>query len=188
MSDRDYCYPPDYTVLRNRLDIRDARALEAAERQLVAQRLVERVPTGDFDLVHLKAIHHHLFQDVYAWAGEIRTVEISKGGSRFQPRRFIVAGMADVHRRIVAAEYFRGSGPGGFAKGAGPVLGDVNHVHPFREGNGRTQLQYLKQLATRAGHAIELTRIDRAAWLDASRLSNAGDHAAMTRCIRRALV
>ena len=58
----------------------------------------------------------------------------------------------------------------------------------YREGNGRTQLQYLKQLAARAGHAIDLTRIDRAAWLDASRRANAGDHAAMTRSIRRALV
>ena len=188
MSDRDYCYPPDYTVLRNRLDIRDAPALEAAERELVAQRLVEPVPAGDFDLEHLKAIHRHLFQDVYAWAGEIRTVEIAKDGSRFQPRRFIETGMADIHRRIVAAGYFRGLGPDGFAGGAGPVLGDVNHVHPFREGNGRTQLQYLKQLAARAGHAIDLTRIDRADWLDASRRSNAGDRAAMTRCIRQTLV
>ena len=83
MSDRDYCYPPDYTVLRNRLNIRDAPALEAAERELVAQRLLEPVPTGDFDLTHLKAIHRHLFQDVYAWAGDIRTVEIAKGESRF---------------------------------------------------------------------------------------------------------
>jgi len=188
MSDRDYCYPPDYTVLRNRLDIRDAQALDAAERQFVAQRLLEPMPTGDFDLVHLKVIHGHLFQDVYAWAGKVRTVEISTGGSRFQPRRLIAAGMADVHHRIVAAEYFRGSGPDGFAEGAGPVPGDVNHVHPFREGNGRTQFQYLKQLAARAGHAIELTRIDSAVWLGASRRSNAGDHAAMTRCIRRALV
>ena len=187
MSDRDYCYPPDYTVLRNKLDIRNAPALEAAERELVAQRLLEPVPTGDFDLAHLKAIHRHLFQDVYAWAGEIRTVEIAKRKSRFQPTRFIAAGMADVHRRVVAAGYFRGSGPDGFAEGAGPVMGDVNHVHPFREGNGRTQLQYLKQLAAHAGHAIDLTRIDPAAWLDASRRSNAGDHAAMTRCIRQAL-
>ena len=137
MSDPNYCYPPDYIVLRNRLDIRDAQALEAAERELVAQRLLEPVPTGDFDLANLKAIHRHLFQDVYAWAGEIRTVEMTKVESRFQSRRFIAAGMADVHRRIVAAEYFRGSGPDGFAEGAGPVLGDVNHVHPFREGNGR---------------------------------------------------
>ena len=187
MSDHDYCYPPDFTVLRNRLDIRDAPALEAAERQFVAQRLLEPVPAGDFDLAHLKAIHRHLFQDVYAWAGEIRTVEIAKGESRFQPRRFIGSGMADVHRRIVAAGYFGGSGPDGFAEGACPVLGDVNHVHPFRDGNGRTQLQYLKQLGARAGHVIDLTRVDRAAWLDAPRRSNAGDHAGITRCIRQAL-
>ena len=188
MSDRDYCYPPDYTVLRNRLDIRDAGALETAEREFVAQRLLEPVPTGDFDFAHLKAIHRHLFQDIYVWAGEVRTVEIAKGGSRFQPKRFIAAGMADIHRRIVATGYFRGLGPDGFSEGAGPVLGDVNHVHPFREGNGRTQLQYLKQLAACAGHAIDLTRIDPAAWLDASRRSNAGDHAGITSCIRQSLV
>ncbi|MDE2790228.1 MAG: Fic family protein [Paracoccaceae bacterium] len=113
---------------------------------------------------------------------------MAKCGSRFQPRRFIETGMSDIHRRIVAVGYFRGLGPVGFAEGVGSVLGDVNHVHPFREGNGRTQLQYLKQLAARAGHAFDLTRIDRAAWLDASRRSNAGDHAAMARCIRLALI
>ena len=100
MSDRDYCYPPDDTVLRNGLNIRAAGTLEAAERQLVAQRLLEPVPGGDFDLAHLKAVHRHLFQDVYEWAGEIRTVEIAKGESRFQPRRFIATGMADIHCRM----------------------------------------------------------------------------------------
>ena len=188
MSDRDYCYPPDFTVLRNRLGIRVGRTLDAAERQFVAQRLLEAVPTGEFDLTHLKAIHRHLFQDVYDWAGELRTVEIAKGDSRFQPRRFIEAGMADIHRRIVAAGYFQGTGPDTLAAGAGPILGDVNHVHPFREGNGRTQLQYLKQLAGRAGHELDLTRLESAAWLDASGQSNAGDHGAMTQCIQRALV
>ena len=65
----------------------------------------------------------------------------------------------------MAAGYFRGLGPVGFAEGVGSVLGNVNHVHPFREGNGRTQLQYLKQLSARARHAFDLTRIDRAAWV-----------------------
>ena len=166
MTDRDYCYPPSFTVLRNKLDIGDAPTLEAAERQFVTQRLLEAVPTGDFDLAHLKAIHRHLFQDLYEWAGEIRTVEIEKEGSRFQPRRFIEAGMADIHRRIVAAAYFQGASPAAFAEGAGPVLGDVDHVHPFREGNGRTQLQYLKQLARRAGHRLDLTRLDRKSWME----------------------
>ena len=71
-----------------RLYIRDAPALKAAERELVAQHLLEPVPASDFDLARLKAIHPHLFQDVYAWTGEIRTVEIARGESHFQPTRF----------------------------------------------------------------------------------------------------
>ncbi len=188
MNDPDYCYPSTFTVLRNKLGIRDARRLEMAERQFVTQRLLEAVPEGDFDLTHLCAIHRHLFQDIFDWAGQLRTVEMAKGGSRFQPRRFIETGMADIHRRIVAAGYFRGLEPNAFAAGAGSILGDVNHVHPFREGNGRTQLQYLKQLAGHAGHILDLRRLDRADWLDASRHSNAGDHEATMRCILDALV
>ena len=188
MSDPDYCYPPDFTVLRNRLDIRNLQSLESAERQFVAQRLLEAIPTGDFDLDHLKAIHHHLFQDIYEWAGEVRTVEIEKGGNQFQPRRFIETGMTDVHRRITAAAYFQGTSPEQFAGGAGPIMGDVNYIHPFREGNGRTQLQYLKQLAEQAGRAIDLTRLDRHAWMDASRRSHGGDHDAISQCVLRALL
>ena len=188
MSDREYCYPPDFTTLRNKLNIRDLPTLEAAERQFVAQRLLEAVPWGDFDLEHLRAIHRHLFQDVYDWAGNLRTVEISKGASQFLPRRFIETGMADVHRRIVAANYFQGTSREQFAANAGSILGDVNHVHPFREGNGRTQLRYLKQLAGRAEQQIDLTRLDRDAWMEASRSSNQGDHQALSRCVRGALV
>ena len=183
MNHRDYCYPPDFIVLRNRLDIRDSRTLDAAERLFVAQRLLEAVPAGDFDLAHLKAIHRHLFRGVYEWAGEVRTVDIVKEGSRFQPRRFIETGMEDVHRRVVAARYFRGTSAEAFADGAGSIMGDVNHVHPFREGNGRSQLQYLKQLAQRAGHGLDLTRLERDNWMEASRLSNLGAHDTMKRCI-----
>ena len=120
--------------------------------------------------------------------GEVRSAEFIKGERRFQPRRFIAAGMADVHRRIVAAGYCRGSGMPGFAAGAGPGLGDVNHVHPFREDNGRLQFKYLKELAEHAGHAIDLTQFDPAARPAAWRRSDAGDHAAIRRCIRQALV
>ncbi len=63
--------------------------------------------------------------------------------------------------------------------------GDINYVHPLREGNGRTQLQYLKQLASRAGHAIDLTRIAPMSWLEASITSHGGDYTGMIRAIRR---
>jgi cell filamentation protein len=58
-------------------------------------------------------------------------------------RQYIQTGIADVQRRIVKAGYYKGSTAEGFAKESGIVIGDINHVHPFREGNGRTQLQYL---------------------------------------------
>ena len=87
MSDRDHCCPPDFAVLCNRVDIRDALTLEAAKHELVVQRLPEPVPTGNFDIAHLTAIHHHSFENVYAWAGEVRTLEITEGGSPFRPGR-----------------------------------------------------------------------------------------------------
>jgi cell filamentation protein len=135
----------------------------------------------------LRAFHRHLFQDVYDWAGEIRTVEIAKNGNKFQFRRYIETGMADVHRRLVQADFLRGLSRGAFAEAAGAIIDDVNYAHPFREGNGRTQLQYLDQLAERAGHPIDLTRIDPARWLEASRASHGGDYGPMAAEIDRIL-
>lgn len=72
MSDEIYCYPPDFKVLRNRFNIRDEAELDVVEREFVVQRLREPNPAGAFDRAHLQAIHRHLFQDVYDWAGELR--------------------------------------------------------------------------------------------------------------------
>jgi len=107
VSGDPYVYPGT-TVLQNKFDIRDADQLDKVERRFVTARLEQGPPTGGFNLDHLRAIHRHLFQDVYAWAGEIRTVEIAKGGNHFQHRRFIETGMADVHGRLVKADFLRG--------------------------------------------------------------------------------
>ncbi len=107
MSDDVYCYPPDFDVLRNKFGIRDADELDFVEREFVARRTMGAIPSGKFDLSHLKAIHRHLFQDIFDWAGQLRTVEISKGGSQFQFRKFIETGMADVHRRLVDRKFLK---------------------------------------------------------------------------------
>jgi cell filamentation protein len=70
---------------------------------------------------------------------------------------------------------------------AGRIIGDVNYVHPFREGNGRTQLQYLKQLSERAGHPLDLTRIDPAGWIEASKEAHKARYDLMGRVIAAAL-
>lgn len=185
MSDDPYCYP-NSTTLRNRLGITDAHELDEIERALVAQRLSEGTPRGSFDLDHLRAIHRHLFQDVYDWAGELREVEIAKGGSRFMFRRFIGSGMADVHHRLTKAAFLRGLGHDAFAQEAGTIIGDINHIHPFREGNGRTQLEYLRQLGEQAGRAIDIRKLDGERWHQASRAAHMGDYGPMAQEIGNA--
>lgn len=164
------------SVLRNRLGLTEPDQLDRAERRLVAQRIAEGAPAGDFDLAHLRAIHKHLFQDLYDWAGELRTVEIAKDGRHFQFRRSIETGMADVHRRLKGADFLRGLSRAAFAEASAPIMGDVNYVHPFREGNGR---------AAQAGHALDLRLLDPARWLDASRASHDGDYGPMAAEIGR---
>jgi cell filamentation protein len=178
---------PGTKVLRNRLGISDARRFDRIERRLVADRIAEGAPIGTFDLTHLRAIHRHLFQDVYDWAGELRTVEINKGGRQFQFRRYIQTGMADVHRRLIQSGFLKGLNSDDLAQQAGVIIGDVNYIHPFREGNGRTQAQYLKQLAMQAGHDLDLRRIDPALWMEASKMSHGSDYDLMVRVIRQAL-
>lgn len=186
MNDDPYVYAGT-SVLRNMLGIRDAQELDKVERQLVRERTLEDLPTGNFDLRHLKAIHHHLFQDIYEWAGKIRTVEISKGASQFQFRQYIETGMADVHGRLVKSGFLRRLEQHTFAAEAARIIGDLNYVHPFREGNGRTQLQYLKLLSVQAGHDLDLTKIDATRWVDASKEAHLARYDLMARIIGEAL-
>lgn len=188
LDEQLYLYPGTM-VLRNKLGIQDADALDYAERMLVRDRMAQGCPGGDFDLGHLQAIHRHLFQDVYDWAGQIRRVPLSKGKSRFFPPDRIRLAMQDIHSRIVKQNYLRGLRPDRFAEEAARIIGDVNVVHPFREGNGRTQAIHLQQLGERARHTVDLTRLDRERWIEASiRASRADpDYEPMQACIREAM-
>jgi cell filamentation protein len=174
-------------VLKNKLAIRERDELDRVERLLVTQRARRGVASGHFDLDHLRAIHRHLFQDVYDWAGEIRKIELNKNGHQFQFRRFIETGMSNIHKRLVDADILAGLSRDAFAKQAAGIVGDVNYVHPFRDGNGRTQLLYLEQLAEQAGHLLDLIRLDPARWLAASRRAHRGDYDAMATEIGRVI-
>ncbi len=184
----DYFYPGT-DVLRNKLDIEDEEELAQAERMVVRLRADEGCPTGDFDLEHLQAIHRHLFQDVYEWAGQLRQVNMFKSEpGEYMPHDRIEMGMHDVHRRIVEADFLRNMDVWEFSDKAAQIIGDTNHAHPFREGNTRTQLQFLQQLGEQAGHNIDLTKIDRDAWNEAKILSGRGSYGEMNDQIRAAIV
>jgi len=186
-KDRAFYKYPGTDTLRNKFGIRDSRLLDTVERALVGTRIDELPPAGNFDLVHLQAIHRHLFQDIYDWAGELRQVDFHKGGFWFLPHDRIEMGINDVHRRLAEKDFLRGLPPGDFAREAGIIIGDLNHAHPFREGNGRTQMSYLDLLAQQAGHVIGFERFEQKSWIEASIQANEGRYDLMGRCIENSI-
>lgn len=124
---------------------------------------------------------------MYDWAGKLRTVEISKGDQQFQFRKYILTGMADVHGRLVSSRFLKGLSSAQFAEQAAVIVGDINDIHPFREGNGRTQLQYRKQLAQGAGRGLDLAQIPAACWIQASISSHSAGYGPMAAAIATAL-
>jgi len=153
-----YCYEGT-TVLKNIPDIRDQAALIAFEAAMTAQRSDEPLPEGDLDVAHYYAIHRHLFQDVYEWAGEIRTVRISKGGSAFCYPEYIEQEMQTLFDGLTSQDYLHGLSSDEFAIRAAHFLSTLNAIHPFREGNGRAQTSFLLLLADRAGHPLSLDKL-----------------------------
>lgn len=178
----DYCYPGT-TVLKNKLDLRDADELANFEAEVSDARADEEAPGGNLDFKHFKAIHRHLFQDVYDWAGEIRTVRMSKDGSMFGYPENIESEGSKLFTRLKQDNYLKDLPSSEFAERSAQFLAYLNAIHAFREGNGRTQLSFFLLLADQAGHSIELEKFDPDAFLDAMITSFKGDEAPLAAII-----
>ena len=174
-----YFYPPpDDRTLRNLLDERDPGVLHDREygRAAFRQRQLEsgQVPVDrTFDGEHLRAIHRHLFQDVYEWAGQYRTVNMAKGIGR---------GFGDVHagevdrlladaHRVVAGTAWDRLDRQAFGEQAARVFAYVNQAHPFREGNGRTSKVFMAHVAEQSRFALDFSRVTPEVWNQASQMS-----------------
>ncbi len=179
-----YCYP-EGAVLRNIPGLRDAAALAAFEAISTAQRADEPLPEGRLSVRHYQAIHRHLFQDVYPWAGRFRTVRIGKEGSAFCYPEHIAREMQKLFADLKRQRYFSGLSGNELAKAAAHFLATLNAIHPFREGNGRTQATFLALLADRAEHPLTLARLNPEAFLDAMVMSFQGDEKPLEREIAR---
>jgi cell filamentation protein len=156
--DDPYCYEGS-GVLRNLREIRHADALEAFEVASVGLRAGEALPSGRFDPAHYRAIHHHLFQDVYDWAGQYRTVRIAREGAMFCYPEYIAGQMDQLFDGLQEAAFQPGAGQARFVPAASKWLAELNAIHPFREGNGRTQMTFLFLLADRADIPLNMMRI-----------------------------
>jgi len=169
-----YCYPGT-AILKNILGLRDQAALEEFETASTTQRADEPLPSGRLSVTHYCALHHHLFQDVYAWAGKFRTVRISKDGSAFCYPEYIQREMSALFTDLKARYYFQDLPQHEFVREATHFLATLNAIHPFREGNGRTQTVFLALVADHAGHPLDIRRLEPEAFLDAMIESFHGD-------------
>jgi cell filamentation protein len=189
-SDNDPYLDPASGVLRNRLGIADEATLEQTEAAFVATRSYELSQTplkGRFDLVHLLAIHRYLFGDVYEWAGQLRNIDINKGGNRFAHHAHIDSAATAVFMQLAKEEHLAGLGQAAFSDRAAYYLGELNALHPFREGNGRAQREFISHLAHANGYYIAWENVRHADMLAAAIESFNGDTSKLAALIRENL-
>lgn len=157
--DMEYCYP-NSNVLRNKLNITDSEALAAAEREITSLRLASasmQPIKGRFDLKHLQKIHKSLFSDLYPWAGQLRHVNISKG-NQFCLAMNLTTYADTLFGKLEREHYLIGCTecvPHRMAY----YLSEINVLHPFREGNGRTQRLFIEYLAGVAGCQVDFSDV-----------------------------
>jgi len=172
------------TVLVNKLDLRNQEDLDAFEAEISSARAEEPLPEGALDFEHYRAVHHHLFQDVYEWAGQPRSVRIAKGGNPFCFPENIEGEARKLFDELQEADYLRNLSSLEFADEAAHFLAELNAIHAFREGNGRSQLTFFALLANYAGHPLDLDRLDPSAMLAAMIASFAGNNDQLIEVIR----
>lgn len=134
---------------------------------MVTQRGDEPLPGGNLDARHYRAVHRHLFQDVYEWAGQFRTIRISKDESMFCYPENIPLQLDALFAQLAADDYLSDLGREGFSARGAHFLSELNAIHAFREGNGRTQMTFFAMLADMARHPLDLSRLRPEGFLNA---------------------
>ena len=176
MSEDPYSDPVT-GVLHNKLGLGTAAGLEAAEREITHAALIlldESPVPPSYDLPHLQEIHKRIFGDIYEWAGQIRTVAIAKGAMFCLPQ-YIDSSAAVIFGELHDEDCLRGPRRDAFVGRLAHYLGEVNALHPFREGNGRAQRAFFGQLARDAGFTLAWQHLDPARNVEASAAIMRGD-------------
>ena len=148
-------------ALEKRLGILETAELAREEERLSKRRAVELFESGALDQLEpgtvaaLREIHRQLFQDVYAFAGELRTVNLAKGNFRFAPLMYLEAALANIEKM-----------PQGCYDEIVEKYVEMNIAHPFREGNGRSMRLWLDQmLKAGIGQVVDWSRVDKEDYL-----------------------
>lgn len=165
---------PGTTMLRNNFGTESPEVLAQLEFVTTAGRTAQwhhRLAAGDtgVDDLDVRAVHQHVFGDVYSWAGQLRVTELRRGDTVFAWQADLAEAVAELDARARAV-------PGRLHAGDTARLAfefarwyaDYNQVHPFREGNGRTGTLLLHTLAAQCGQRLDLTDVTRSQWYAAS--------------------
>ena len=165
-----YCYP-DSNVLKNKLNIRDLRELKDIEEKFVAIKqlvLLQKPIPGRFTINHLLRIHRFLFEDVYPFAGHIRREQISKGETLFFPPDLIKRELRRVFGEIHETGMLQEKKPQSQIQHLSHVMAELNIIHPFREGNGRSIRELIRCMAQVYGLTLNWGNADQDTMMDAA--------------------
>lgn len=184
-----YCYP-DSDILKNKLNIHDKDALKKAEEDFTAVKhlvLLQSPLEGRFTKTHLLRIHRFLFEDVYPFAGQIRREQISKGGSMFYPPNQIEKELNRVFNQIRSSKMLHEQNSEIQIRNLSYVMAELNIIHPFREGNGRSIREFIRCMALKYGRRVNWGYADRDTLIDAAIASMDDDRAfcdVLKQCMR----
>ncbi len=156
------CYDGTTTLI-NKLDIRDEKELQSSEALITAYKaaeLINKPLTSDFSFENYKDLHRFLFEDLYDWAGKLRTIALSKSATHFTAPDKIDDLGCRIFARIKKLNYFVDLSENEFINEISEMYHSLNMLHPFREGNGRTQRVFFVQLIRNAGYDIDFSTLN----------------------------
>ncbi len=161
-SIQDNCYP-DTSTLINKLNITDQDTLDEIEQTLTSINFVDAITTIPFTNVNFdfyKSLHHKLFFELYDWAGQVRTINISKKGTNFCSADEITNQGTNIFNFLEKNNYYQDCSREKFITNIVDLYCNINYLHPFREGNGRTQRLFLTMLINNAEYSIHFGKMD----------------------------
>jgi len=185
-----YCYPGT-DVLKNKLGIRDDGALITAEREITSIKLLMLygMPiTRVFNLDTLRKIHKIIFEDIYEWAGDIRRGDfLSKGSSIFCRGQYIAENANTIMGNILKENTLRGLSKPKFIERMAYYMGEINALHPFREGNGRTSREFFRQLSLNANYILDFSKTEKEDLLTADIDAFNGEYERLIKILEKAV-
>lgn len=168
-----YCYK-DTNILKNNLEIKDLKKLQKIEARITAAKLLslrQKSEAKEFSSETFIELHKYIFEDIYPFAGKLRTENIAKGNFAFADWRYIGEQLDNLMQELNSENYLIGMNKKDLSNRLSYYMSELNVLHPFREGNGRTIREFIRELALKNGYIFNLKKEEPSEMLEASIIS-----------------